>query len=131
MNIGDAAAQTGLPSKTIRYYEDIGLVMPERSANGYRAYSEADLHRLAFLARARGLGFTIDECRSLLSLYDDKNRASCDVKALTLEKLTEIDRKLAELNALRDTLASLAENCAGDDRPDCPILSDLAGQEAP
>lgn len=128
MNIGEAAARTQLPAKTIRYYEEIGLVRPGRAENGYRDYAEEDVHRLAFLQRARGLGFTIDECRQLLSLYDDKHRASCDVKALTLEKLSEIDRKLNEMQALRDTLATLADSCVGDDRPDCPILNDMARQ---
>ncbi|MEO0383026.1 MAG: Cu(I)-responsive transcriptional regulator [Pseudomonadota bacterium] len=128
MNIGEVAARTQLPAKTIRYYEEIGLVRPGRADNGYRDYAEEDVHRLAFLQRARGLGFTIDECRQLLSLYDDKHRASCDVKALTLEKLSEIDRKLNEMQALRDTLATLADSCIGDDRPDCPILNDMARQ---
>lgn len=128
MNIGEVAARTQLPAKTIRYYEEIGLVRPGRAGNGYRDYAEQDVHRLAFLQRARGLGFTIDECRQLLSLYDDKHRASCDVKALTLEKLSEIDRKLDEMRALRDTLATLADSCVGDDRPDCPILNDMARQ---
>jgi Cu(I)-responsive transcriptional regulator len=128
MNIGEAAERTQLPAKTIRYYEEIGLVHPGRADNGYRDYAEKDVHRLAFLQRARGLGFTIDECRQLLSLYDDTHRASCDVKALTLEKINEIDTKLAEMQALRATLATLAETCAGDDRPDCPILNDMAGQ---
>ncbi len=128
MNIGDAAERTQLPAKTIRYYEEIGLVRPGRAENGYRDYAEDDVHRLAFLQRARSLGFTIDECRQLLSLYDDKHRASCDVKALTVEKLAEIDRKLSEMHALRDTLATLADSCVGDDRPDCPILNDMARQ---
>ncbi len=128
MNIGEAAERTQLPPKTIRYYEEIGLVRPDRADNGYRDYAEKDVHRLAFLQRARGLGFTIDECRQLLSLYDDTHRASCDVKKLTLEKISEIDTKLAEMQALRATLSTLAETCAGDDRPDCPILNDMAGQ---
>ncbi|QKV17571.1 Cu(I)-responsive transcriptional regulator [Oricola thermophila] len=127
MNIGTASEMAGLPAKTIRYYEEIGLVTPTRSANGYRDYSESDVHRLRFLQRSRSLGFTIDECRHLLSLYDDKNRASADVKAMALEKVAEIDRKIAELQSLRDTLANLARHCHGDDRPDCPIIDDLAG----
>ncbi|MFK7792333.1 MAG: Cu(I)-responsive transcriptional regulator [Devosiaceae bacterium] len=131
MNIGHVAQRTDLPAKTIRYYEEIGLVTPARAANGYRAYSEDDAHRLAFLQRARRLGFSIEECRQLLSLYDDKHRAACDVKALALEKLAQIDRKLEEMHALRDTLASLAESCAGDDRPNCPIINDMAGHRAP
>lgn len=129
MNIGDAALQTGLPAKTIRYYEDIDLVSPARADNGYRDYSDNDVHRLRFLQRARGLGFTIDECRGLLSLYDDKARASADVKAIAVSKVGEIERKIAELNSLKDTLSELARCCHGDDRPDCPIIDDLAGRK--
>ena len=126
MNIGEAAERTGLPAKTIRYYEDIELVRPARAANGYRDYGEDDVHRLAFLQRARGLGFTIDECRVLLSLYQDTERASADVKAIALDKIAEIDRKLAELQSLRTTLKTLADTCHGDDRPDCPIIDEMA-----
>ncbi len=128
MNIGTAAEQANLPPKTIRYYEEIGLLSPGRAENGYRDYSDKDVHRLRFLQRSRSLGFTIDECRLLLSLYDDKNRASADVKAVALEKVAEIDRKIAELQSLRDTLATLAKHCHGDGRPDCPIIDDLAGE---
>jgi len=128
MNIGTASEQANLPPKTIRYYEEIGLVAPARAGNGYRDYSDNDVHRLRFLQRSRSLGFTIDECRLLLSLYDDKNRASADVKAVALEKVEEIDRKIAELQSLRDTLATLAKHCHGDGRPDCPIIDDLAGE---
>jgi Cu(I)-responsive transcriptional regulator len=126
MNISTTASMTGLPAKTIRYYEDIGLVVPDRSPNGYRRYDADHVHRLAFIQRARGLGFGIEECRGLLSLYDDKQRASADVKRIAEEKIEEIDRKLAELNAMRATLTHLAQTCHGDDRPDCPILDDLA-----
>ena len=128
MNIGHTAERTGLPAKTIRYYEEIGLVRPQRAANGYRDYGEADLHRLGFLQRARSLGFTIDECRLLLSLYDDTHRASADVKAIAVAKIGEIDRKIAELKSLKSTLGTLADHCHGDDRPDCPIINDLAGK---
>lgn len=127
MNIGEASGATGLPAKTIRYYEDIGLIKPDRAANGYRDYDDNDVHRLAFIQRSRSLGFTIDECRSLLSLYEDKERASSDVKALALDKVREIDRKLGELKSLRATLKTLAEHCHGDDRPDCPIIDEIAG----
>lgn len=127
MNIGEASGATGLPAKTIRYYEDIGLIKPDRAANGYRDYGGKDVHRLAFIQRSRSLGFTIDECRSLLSLYEDKERASSDVKALALDKIREIDRKLGELKSLRATLKTLAEHCHGDDRPDCPIIDEIAG----
>jgi Cu(I)-responsive transcriptional regulator len=128
MNIGDASERTNLPTKTIRYYEEIALLTPERGANGYRRYSEKDVHRLRFLQRARSLGFSIEECRLLLSLYQDEHRASADVKALALAKVEEIDRKITELGSLRLTLAALAENCHGDDKPDCPIIDDLAGK---
>lgn len=126
MNISATAELTGLPAKTIRYYEEIDLVVPARSANGYRNYDEIQVHRLAFLQRARSLGFSIEECRLLLSLYDDKGRASSDVKQIAREKVTEIDRKIHELTSMRATLAHLAETCHGDERPDCPILDDLA-----
>lgn len=129
MNIGIAAQRANLPPKTIRYYEDIELVKPARSQNGYRTYSDNDVHRLRFVQRARSLGFTIEECRLLLSLYDNKNRASADVKALALEKIDEIDRKIGELNSLKQTLSNLAEHCHGDARPDCPIIDGLAGDD--
>mgnify|MGYP001064055037 CR=1 FL=1 len=133
MNIGDVSRRSGLPAKTIRYYEDIGLVTPLRGGNGYRAFRESDLHKLAFLGRARSLGFTINDCRTLLELYEDRGRASADVKRLALDHLDRIDRKLGELAAMRATLAQLAEACAGDHRPDCPILDDLSaeGETAP
>lgn len=127
MNIGDAAERSGLPAKTIRYYEDIGLVVADRRPNGYRDYGERHIHKLCFVQRARGLGFTVDECRSLLSLYEDKGRASADVKRLAEARLADIDRKIAELRGMRATLSTLVENCHGDGRPDCPILDDLAG----
>lgn len=126
MNIGLAARATELPTKTIRYYEEIGLVRPARADNGYRDYSDSDVHRLKFVQRARSLGFSIEECRLLLSLYDDEHRASADVKALALEKIGQIDRKLDELQSLRATLTRLADTCQGNDRPDCPIIDDLA-----
>ncbi|HCK19057.1 MULTISPECIES: Cu(I)-responsive transcriptional regulator [Thalassospira] len=126
MNISDAAADSGLPAKTIRYYEDIGLVSPGRLANGYRDYDEHDLHKLRFLQRARGLGFSVEDCRVLLSLYEDRNRASADVKKIAKTHLIEIERKIAELQSLRDTLSDLVQSCHGDDRPNCPIINDLA-----
>jgi len=128
MNIGVASEKSGLPSKTIRYYEDIGLVRPARTDNGYRDYSVADIHRLRFLQRSRSLGFSVDECRQLLSLYHDRNRESADVKALGETKLVEIDRKIAELAGLRHLLHHLVEHCHGDERPDCPIIDELAGE---
>ncbi len=128
MNIGDAAEAAGLPAKTIRYYEDIGLVRPARNENGYRSFSENDLHKLRFLARARALGFSIDDCRALLALYEDESRASSEVRKIARRHLDEIAVKIADLKALQDTLTHLVETCAGDDRPDCPILRDLGGQ---
>jgi MerR family copper efflux transcriptional regulator len=127
MNIGDVAERSGLPAKTIRYYEDIGLIRPRRGGNGYRAFGESDVHRLAFLGRARSLGFSIEECRALLALYADQGRASGDVKQVAEGHLRQIDRKIAELEAMRATLADLVHRCHGDGRPDCPILEDLAG----
>lgn len=127
VNIGEAARKVGLPVKTVRYYEEIGLVRSDRLANGYRSYGRRELHVLRFLKRARSLGFSIHDCRALLSLYRDEDRASAEVKKMALERIDEIDGKIAELKGLRATLASLAEACHGDDRPDCPILDDLAG----
>lgn len=126
MNIGDVASLSGLPAKTIRYYEDIGLVKPLRSANGYRTFRESDAHKLAFLGRARALGFSIEDCRSLLALYSDEDRASAEVKEIAEQHLDRIDEKIAELTEMRATLAHLVYACAGDHRPDCPILADLA-----
>lgn len=129
MNISEAARATDLPAKTIRYYEDIGLILPHRSANGYRSFDETDLHRLRFLSRARALGFSIDDCRSLLALWADRDRASADVRHIAEVHLSEIKAKIAALKAMQDTLTNLVHACAGDDRPDCPILKGLAKQD--
>ncbi|MBL6638127.1 MAG: Cu(I)-responsive transcriptional regulator [Planktomarina sp.] len=126
MNIGEVAKLAELPIKTIRYYEDIGFIQPKRSANGYRSFRQSDVHKLAFLGRARSLGFSIEDCRALLHLYGDDTRASADVKRIAQEHLTRIDAKVKELQTMRHTLSHLIEACAGDDRPSCPILSDLA-----
>ncbi|MFU8897754.1 Cu(I)-responsive transcriptional regulator [Roseinatronobacter thiooxidans] len=126
MNISEVGKRAGLPPKTIRFYEEIGLILPRRDTNGYRIFSESDLHRLAFLRRARALGFSVQECRQLLALYNDETRASADVKALAREHMARIDKQLEELAQMRSTLADLIESCAGDNRPDCPILRDLA-----
>lgn len=126
MNISDAARETGLPPKTIRYYEDIGLVRPARSGNGYRAFSDHDVHNLRFLGHARALGFSIGDCRALLALYQDKNRASKDVRAIAAEHLAQISAKIDALQSMHDTLSDLVETCAGDARPDCPILKGMA-----
>ncbi len=127
MNIGDVANRTGLPAKTIRYYEEIDLIKPLRDDNGYRVFRAQDLHKLNFLGRARALGFTIEDCRTLLALYEDETRASADVKHVARDHLAQIDAKIADLKAMRDTLGHLIDACAGDDRPDCPILQDLGG----
>ena len=129
MNIGDAAERSGLPAKTIRYYEDIRLLKPARGDNGYRDYSDEDVHRLRFLQRARSLGFSVEECRQLLSLYGDRERSSADVKAIAEGKLVEVDRKITALVGLRKTLQHLVHNCHGDERPECPILDELAGSD--
>lgn len=126
MNISEVGKRSGLPPKTIRFYEEIGLILPRRDTNGYRLFTEADLHRLAFVRRARALGFSVHECRQLLALYKDETRASADVKTLAREHLARIDQQLEELAQMRSTLAELIDSCAGDNRPDCPILRDLA-----
>ncbi len=128
MNIGAAAERSGMPPKTIRYYESVGLIQPaERRGNGYRDYSDKDVATLRFVHRARGLGFTIEECRELLALYRDRERASGEVKKIALDRVATIDGKIAELQGMRSALLTLAHRCHGDDRPDCPILEDLAG----
>jgi Cu(I)-responsive transcriptional regulator len=127
MNIGAAAARSGLPTKTIRYYEEVGLIRPaKRQDNRYRDYDENDVHRLCFIQRARGLGFSVEQCKELLALYDDEDRASADVKAIALEHIAEIDARIEALKGMRATLDALAKKCHGDDRPTCPILADLA-----
>ena len=129
MNVSQAARRSGLPAKTIRYYEEVGLIRPGRAANGYRDYSGEDVHSLAFLKRARGLGFSIDECRQLMALYVDKDRASHDVREIAVAHVASIDAKIAELQSMRRTLDALIGACHGDHRPDCPILDDIAGRE--
>jgi Cu(I)-responsive transcriptional regulator len=130
MNISEAALQSGLPPKTIRYYEDIGLVDPARRRdNGYRDYGERDVHLLRFLHRARDLGFTVADCRALVSLYTDRERRSADVKEIALNRIADIDRKVAELGEMRAVLSTLASKCHGDDRPDCPILDNFSAAE--
>lgn len=129
ITIGEAASRSGMPPKTIRFYEEIGLIGPaERFANQYRAYSEKDVHTLRFIRRARSLGFSLEDIRALLSLYHDRRRASRDVKRLALQQVAEVDRKIAELTAIRNTIAELAQRCHGDERPECPILDELEGQ---
>lgn len=130
MNIGNASEWSGLPAKTIRYYEDIGLVCPARRENGYREFGNDHLHKLAFLGRARSLGFSIEECRTLLSLYEDREMSSSDVKAIARTHLARIDEKIEELQALSGTLHDLVKRCRGDERPECPIMEDLAQRRA-
>jgi len=128
MNIGELASESGVPTKTIRYYEGVGLIPPaDRRANGYRVYDARDVATLRFVSRARGLGFAVEDVARLLDLWHDRHRASADVKRLALQHVGEIDAKLAELEGMRATLTDLVERCHGDDRPDCPIISDLAG----
>ncbi|PXX57547.1 Cu(I)-responsive transcriptional regulator [Pseudomonas sp. LAMO17WK12:I10] len=127
MNIGQAARKSGLSAKMIRYYESIGLLRPaHRSDSGYRLYGDDDLHSLAFIKRSRDLGFSLEEVGKLLTLWQDRQRASADVKALARQHIDELNRKIAELAGLRDTLQDLVQHCHGDHRPDCPILKDLA-----
>jgi MerR family transcriptional regulator, copper efflux regulator len=128
MNIGAAARESGLPTKTVRFYAEIGLVRPQgRGENGYRTYGPGEVRRLQFVRRARAFSFSVEECRDLLGLYADRNRASADVKNLALQRIERIEAQMAELKALRDDLARLAEACRGDGLPDCPILNGLAG----
>lgn len=131
MNIGQAARLSGLSSKMIRYYESIGLLKPaQRSDSGYRLYQQQDLHSLAFIKRSRDLGFSLEEVARLLTLWQDRERASADVKALANEHIAALNMRIEELVSLRDTLSQLVADCHGDDRPDCPILKDLASGKA-
>ncbi|MEW6759784.1 MAG: Cu(I)-responsive transcriptional regulator [Pseudomonadota bacterium] len=127
MTIGDAAKASGVSAKMIRHYESIGLIdAARRTDSGYRLYSDQDVHVLRFVHRARELGFSLEQIGVLLSLWQDKSRASADVRALARSHITELDRKIAEMQAMRRTLESLAASCHGDARSDCPILDDLA-----
>ncbi len=131
MNIGTAAAKSGVPAKTIRYYEAIGLIPPaRRSGNNYRHYSEQDVQTLLFVQRARGLGFSVNDVRNLLELWRNDHRSSKEVKALATRHVEDIERKIRELQSIRDTLLQLTHRCHGDERPDCPILEDLASAAA-
>ena len=127
MNIGTVAEQSGVQPKTIRYYETIGLIRPaDRRANGYRSYSSIDMRALNFIKRARSLGFSVDEVRELLDLWQDKKRTSAAVKALAIRHLAALDHKIEALQSMRKALADLVKRCGGNRRPDCPILDDLA-----
>jgi Cu(I)-responsive transcriptional regulator len=127
MNIGTAARASGVSAKMIRYYEEIGLLpQADRTAAGYRVYGPRELHTLRFIRRSRGLGFSMPQIATLLALWQDKGRSSAEVKAIAIDHVAELDAKIAELASIRDTLKQLAGCCHGDDRPDCPILDDLA-----
>lgn len=127
MQIGRVAEHSGVSAKTIRYYEEIELIArPKRSASGYRVYEKRDVDVLRFVNRARSLGFSIKNVRSLLALYQDRERASADVKSIALEHVEDIKRKMEELDSMRGTLLRLAHKCYGDKRPECPILDELA-----
>ena len=126
MKIGPTSAATGVSQRMIRHYERIGLLpAPPRRDSGYRDYSDADLHRLRFIANARDLGFPIEEIRTLLGLWSDTGRASADVKKLAKARAAELHRKAAALETMRRALLNLAQRCHGDDRPDCPIIETL------
>jgi Cu(I)-responsive transcriptional regulator len=129
MNTGDVARRSGLSAKTIRHSEDIGLILPLRNANGYPAFHEADLHKLAFPARARALGFTIENFRTLLALYEGERPESASVKQAAEQRVAQIVEKMEQLQSMRATPAHLVGACAGDHRPDCPILQHL-GKDA-
>ena len=130
MNIGEAAKASGVSAKMIRHYEENGFIAKAaRTMSGYRTYAESDVHVLRFIRRARGLGFSLAETKTLLGLWGNRRRASGDVKRLAMKHVGELDAKIAEMQAMRRTLVDLAHHCHGDHRPDCPILEDLAGHE--
>ena len=126
LTIGEAASRSGVPPRTIRFYEQSGIIRrAKRSVNHYRRYSESDVQTLCFVHRARALGFPLRDIADLLGLYRNDHRASRDVKKLAVAHVAELDRKIAELTSIRNTIATLAKRCQGDDRPDCPILEEL------
>tara|TARA_B100000989_G_scaffold61875_1_gene42628 strand:- start:211 stop:603 length:393 start_codon:yes stop_codon:yes gene_type:complete len=127
MNIGKAAKLSNLTIKTVRYYANIGLVKPQQNiSSGYREYTDGEVAKLKFIGKARKFDFSIHECKELLSLYEDKKRTSKEVKKITLEKISQLDSKLRDLNDLKNELSLLANNCHGDDKPNCPILDELS-----
>lgn len=130
LSIGEAASRSGLPPKTIRYYEQIGLIAPAaRGENQYRTYDEKDVSFLNFIGRARKLGFSLEDVAALLALYRDRTRSSEQVKRLALQHVAKLDRKIAELTTMRSAIMELAQRCEGGDRPDCPIVEELAGKD--
>ena len=127
MNIGKAAKLSNLTIKTVRYYANIGLVKPQQNiSSGYREYTDGEVAKLKFIGKARKFDFSIHECKELLSLYEDKNRTSKEVKKITLEKISQLDSKFRDLYDLKNELSLLATNCHGDDKPNCPILDELS-----
>ena len=130
MMIGEASAKSGIPAKTIRYYEETGLIgKAGRQPNLYRSYDQEDVAMLRFIGRARRLGFSIEDLKSLIALYRDRSRSSRDVKAVAAHHLAGVERKIRELRSIRDALSDLIEHCSGDNRPDCPIIDELSGEE--
>lgn len=126
LNIGEAAKASGVSAKSIRHYEQSGLIPPaHRTFANYRLYSPADVHTLRFIKSARGLGFSIPDIGKLLNLWQNQGRSSADVKKLALGHVAELDERIREMERMRDTLRNLARNCHGDKRPDCPILKGL------
>lgn len=131
MNIGSAAHASSVSAKMIRYYEDIGIMSPaSRRANGYRAYTDADVHTLRFIKRARSLGFPVEQIRQLVALWRDPRRSSEKVKRIALAHVSELEHKIAELRSMTEVLKHLAAHCRGDQRPECPILDGLVEPEA-
>lgn len=131
MNIGQAAAASGISAKMIRHYETIGLIeAADRTDSGYRVYTQKDVETLRFIRRSRDLGFQVDQIKELLALWRDRNRASADVKKVALVHVEELEAKMLQLQEMADTLRHLAKNCHGDNRPDCPIIHQLAENAA-
>lgn len=126
MQIKEAALASGLPAKTIRYYESLGLITAKRAANGYRHYSKTDIERMQFLQRSRSLGFSLQECRELLELYRDPGRASAEVQRIALSHLEAVNAKIEQLKQLKITLSGLIDQCPGNSSPQCAILDSLA-----